>query len=98
MRRQDFLPYCDPNIMKYVIQNMLSNKFHASKHDSPLQLLANYFVPTLLKKYGPEIKNNSSKLRNIFMQSYSRIYQLFSQQPRIDPATGEKKATGGLNF
>ena len=95
-RRQDFLPYCNPAVMKYVVQNMLSNKFHAAKYDSPLQLLANYFVPTLLKKYGPEIKTDLSKLKNIFMQSYSRIYQIFSQQPKINPQTGEKKATGGL--
>ena len=53
--------------MRYVIQNMLSNKFHASKHDSPLSLLANYFVPTLLQKYAPEIKTDPAKLKNIFM-------------------------------
>lgn len=82
--------------MRYVIQNMLSNKFHASKHDSPLSLLANYFVPTLLQKYAPDIKTDPAKLKNIFMQSYSRIYQIFSQQPKVNPATGEKKATGGL--
>ena len=62
----DILPYCNPNIMRYVIQNMLSNKFHASKHDSPLSLLANYFVPTLLQKYAPEIKTDPAKLKNIF--------------------------------
>lgn len=82
--------------MKYVINNMLNNKFHASKYDSPLTLLANYFTATIIKKYGPEIKKDINKTKNLFMQSYSRIRQLFSQQPKIDPTTGKKDATSGI--
>lgn len=95
-RRQKFFPFCNPATMKYVAQNMLSKKFHAAKYESPLQLIANHFVPTILKKYGTEIKNDLAKLKVLFMQSYSRIYQIFSQQPKIDVESGAKKATGGL--
>jgi len=77
LRRQEFLPYCNPNTMKYVLQNMLTNKFHAAKYDSPLLLLANHFVPTILKKYGQKVKENFSNLKIIFTQSYSRIFQMF---------------------
>lgn len=76
---------------------MLSNKFHAAKYDSPLQLIANHFVPSILRKYSDGIKTDLSKLKILFMQSYSRIYQIFSQQPKIDATSGAKKATGGLS-
>lgn len=95
-RRQEFLPFCNPNVMKYVTQNMLSNKFHAAKHDTPLSLLANYFVPSLLKKYGDAVKNDPMKLKVLFSQAYTRIFQLFYQQPKINPTTGKKESTSGL--
>lgn len=95
-RRQEFIPYCNPNVMRYVITNMLNNKFHASKYDTPLALLANYFVPSLLKKYEDVVKSDPSKLKVIFSQAYTRIFQLFYQQPKINPVTGKKESTSGL--
>lgn len=95
-RRQEFIPYCNPAVMRHVISNMVSNKYHVSKHDSPINLLANLFVPTIIAKYGPEIKNNDDKIKNLFMQSYARIYQLFRQQPKVNPVTGKKEATSGI--
>ena len=96
-RRQEFLPYCNPNIMRYVITNMLNNKFHAAKYDTPLALLANYFIPTLLLKYSSKVKESPQNLKILFSQSYARIFQLFYQQPKINPLTGKKEATSGLS-
>jgi len=89
--------YCNPNIMRYVINNMLSQKFHASKYDNPLSLISNYFVPTLLQKYGPVVKKDPTKLKNLFSQSWGRIYQLFCQQSKVNPLTGKKECTSGLS-
>lgn len=97
-RRQDFFPFCNPATMKYVIQNMLSNKFLTSKYDSPLQLISNYFVPTILQSYGEKVKTEDpNELKRLFSQAYSRVYQIFWQQPKINPETGKKEATGGLS-
>lgn len=95
-RRQMFLPYCNPNVMKYVIMNMLNNKFHAAKYDTPLALMGNYFVPTLLEKYGQVAKTDPLKLKTLFSQAYTRIFQLFYQQPKINPISGKKEGTSGL--
>lgn len=96
-RRQEFIPYCNPSIMRYVTTTMLSGKFHAAKYDTPLALLANYFVPQLLTKYSDIIKTDHIKLKYFFSQSYSRIFQLFYQQPKINPISGKKESTSGLS-
>lgn len=96
-RRSEFLPYCNPNVMQYVLNNMLSNKFHAAKFDTPLALLTNHYVPTILQKYSDRVRTGDPKeLKVIFSQSYGRIFQLFYQRPAVNPATGKKESTSGL--
>lgn len=96
-RRQEFIPHCNINVMRYVVKNMLSKKYHIAKHDTPLDLLGNLFAPTLLTKYGTTILEGIGiGLKKLFMQNYSRIYQIFRQQVATNPATGKKEAQGGL--
>lgn len=95
-RKSDFIKYCDERVMRYVTTNMISAKHLIHTHTTPLNLLSNYFVPTIIKKYGPEILKDPLRLKNLFMQSYARIYQIFSQNVRINPKTGTKEASGGL--
>lgn len=93
-RKSKYLPYCDPKIMKYVISNMMSNKYHLTKYDTPLNLISEYFVPTIIKKYGPEILRNPNKLYNCFQQCYGRINQLFVSNKSIDVGGGSKYRSG----
>lgn len=95
-RKHTFFKYCDKRVMHYVINNMTSNRHEVTKCSDPVNLLKEYFVPSILKKYGPEIDENPEKLKRLFEQCYSRIYQLFVQNPRYNPATQKNEAQGGL--
>ncbi|MFW6219379.1 MAG: hypothetical protein ACOC33_00795 [bacterium] len=95
-RKHVFFKYCDKKVMHYVINNMTNNRHEVTKYANPVSLLKDYFVPTLLKKYSPEIKNDIQKLKRLFEQCHSRIYQLFVQNKRYNPATNRNEAQGGL--
>lgn len=95
-RKYHYIKYCDKRVMNYVVNHLVSKKHMVSKYDSPLLLLRDYFVPTLLKKYGPEILRDPIRLKQLFMQSWARIDQMFAFNPRIDIETGLKRAQGGL--
>jgi len=95
-RKYAYFKWCDKRIMNYVVNHMVSQKHNVAKYDTPLALLKDYFVPTLLKKYAPEIDKDIFRLRQLFMQSWARLDQMFSFNPVIDARTGEKKAQGGL--
>ena len=95
-RKYAYLKYCDKRIMSYVITHLVNKKHNVANYDSPLTLLKDYFVPTLLKKYGPEILKDPYRLRQLFMQCWARIDQMFIFNPITDIETGEKKAQGGL--
>lgn len=95
-RKVRYIKYCDKKIMKYVTTHMVTRKHNTSKFDSPMSLLHDHYVPTLTKKYGPEIKRNSIRLKALFEQMYSRINQLFVFNPRTNMTTGKKEAQGGL--
>jgi len=75
---------------------MVNKKHNVAKFDTPLALMKDYFVPTLMKKYRPEIAKDAFRLRQLFMQSWARIDQMFVFNPVIDIKTGEKRAQGGL--
>jgi hypothetical protein len=95
-RKVKYIKYCDKKIMKYVTGYMVTKKHNASKFDSPLSLLHDHYIPTLIAKYGPEIKRNPIRLKALFEQMYSRINQLFVFNPRTNLTTGKKEAQGGL--
>lgn len=95
-RKHTFFKFCNPKIMNYVINNMTSSRHNVSKYPNPVSLLKDYFVPTLMKKYQPEIKNDITKVKRLFEQCYSRVYELFVQNPRFNIDTGKNEAQGGL--
>lgn len=95
-RKYAYIKYCDKRVMKYVIAHLVNKKHNVTKFDSPLALLKDYYIPTLMKKYRPEIMKDVYRLRQLFMQSWARIDQLFVFNPVIDSESGEKRAQGGL--
>lgn len=95
-RKAKYIKYCDKKIMRYVVSNMMGNKNIATKYDSPLSMIRDYFVPRLLKKYGPEILSKPIKLKQLFMQSWVRFEQIFAQNWRKDIKTGRSLAQSGF--
>lgn len=95
-RKYAYIKYCDKRVMNYVVNHMVNKKHNVSKFDTPLALLKDYFVPTLMEKYRSEIAKDAYRLRQLFMQSWGRIDQMFVFNPVIDATTGEKRAQGGL--
>lgn len=94
-RRSKHIPYCDPDTMRYVVAN-LSGRSYFKKFDSPMSLLMSHFTPTLLKKYGNQMRMNSDVIKRFFDQSYNRLRQLFIQDRAPDLKTGTIKARGGI--
>jgi len=74
-----FTVKCNPQIMKCVIKNKLSEKSLLKKYDNPLELITMYFVPTLFSKYALEFYKtlDVEKLKALFKQSWNRIDQIF---------------------
>jgi len=95
-RKSKFFKYCDKRIMKYVISNMLTNRHVLSKYENPVMLLRDYFVPTLLSKYGPEIRLDIFKLKRLFEQCWARVRQIFVFNSRTNLQSGKSEAQGGL--
>lgn len=95
-RKSTFFQYCDPKIMKYVVQYMTSKRHKVSNYNGPLELIKDYFVPALISKYGDKVKYNPSALQAIFEGAYTRLRQIFVFGNRKDVETGENVAQGGL--
>lgn len=95
-RKRQFLKYCDPKTMQYVIKHLCTNRHLFTKFDGPMSMLKDHFVPTLLKKYEPTIARNASQSKALFSQAYTRIRQLFVQNNRIDIRTKTPVSQGGI--
>ena len=83
-RKAEFLKYCNPDIMRYVINHLVSKKFLVAKYDSPLSLIKDYFVPTILTKYSEKVKRDYIYTKYVFSQCWQRIRQLFVSSTRYD--------------
>jgi len=98
-RKTKYLQICDKRIMRYVVSNMCTNKHLFSKYDDPLAMLQQYFVPTIIKKYEPEIlkaSNPDMKIQRLFSQAWGRLNQQWARNMRLDIKTGKKIAQGGI--
>ena len=96
-RKSKYLKWCDKKIMKYVTSHMLTNRHLFAKYDSPLAMLRDYFSPTLLSKYGPEMLRDPQKnTRRIIEQAWGRINQQFIQNMRTDLQSGKRIAQSGI--
>lgn len=96
-RRIHFIPVCKADVMRYVVANA-TGKYLIRKYDGPLNLITEYFTPSLLKTYGERINKNSAETKRFFDQAWGRLEQLFIQNMRVDLTTGEKKATAGIAY
>jgi len=94
-RRQRHIPYCNPDIMRYVVANA-SGKKYVRIYDSPLQMITIKYVPSLLSKYGNDIIKDSSKTINILNQAHNRLRQLFVQDMSPNIKTGRSEANSGI--
>jgi hypothetical protein len=90
------IKFCDPDVMQYVITQMLNNKSLAKKYANPFEMIINHFVPTLLKKYSPNILRDSSQTKILFNQSFNRLRQIFRSDSIPDKATGQARYRSGL--
>jgi hypothetical protein len=95
-RKSHFFKFCDKRIMKYVVSHMLTNRHVLSKYENPVSLLKDYFVPTILEKYTPEIDKDIFKLKRLFEQCFARVRQIFAFNARTNLQTGKPEAQGGL--
>lgn len=86
--------YCNPEIMAAVVS--ASSQRLIKKHHNPLDLIQNYFAPTIYSKYIPYMLRNSSETKRYYEQCYLRIKQIFSQNRVVDLRSGEKKYSKGL--
>ncbi len=95
-RKAKYLKYCDKRVMNYVVTHMVNNKHLISKYSTPMNLIDQYFIPTLSQKYFPEIDKNPQKLKQLFMQCWVRVNQLFVSNMRQNMVTGVKEAQSGI--
>jgi hypothetical protein len=59
-RKKKYLPYCNKDIMSYVVNYMTSKKHSIHKFNNPLELIQNYYTPTLLSIYQGSINTKGS--------------------------------------
>lgn len=96
-RKTKYLKYCDKRIMRYVVSHMCTRRHLFSKYDDPLSMIQGHFVPTLLRKYSPEIKRDIPKmLQRLFSQAWGRLDQQWATNMREDIQSGQKRAQGGI--
>jgi hypothetical protein len=95
-RRVSSIPHCDPNVMLYVLQNMMSKKFEAPKHETPFELITQYFTPTIYKKYKSYIQRDVKESKRLFHACFNRIRQIFRSDRVADLNSGEIKYRSGL--
>jgi hypothetical protein len=95
-RKQRHIPHCNPDVMRYVVAN-LSGKYWARKFDSPMLMIMNHYVPTLIKKYGDDINKDTDKTKRLFEQSWGRIRQIFISDMAPDIKTGKSIGRSGLS-
>ena len=59
-------------------------------------MIVTHFVPTLLKKYSPNILRDSSQTKILFNQSFNRLRQLFRSDAIPDKVSGAPRYRSGL--
>jgi len=86
----------DEEIMVKAIGN-LDWKTELKVYELPSRLLIGYFLPTLSKKYAEDLLLNPVVgLNKLMAQAYTRIFQMFAHNFRIDLNSGAYVPQGGL--
>ena len=82
--------------MAYVVSNMMNKKYYANKYSTPLEMIVQWFVPTIYNKYKSNIISNSDETKRLFEQCFNRLRQIFRSNKVADLDTGGIKYTSGL--
>jgi hypothetical protein len=97
-RKKKYIPFCNKDIMAYVVNYMTSKKHSINRFSNPLELIQNYFTPTLLQKYQNNVKTKGAMgLKELFEAAFTRVRQLFVYNPITDIKTGKRISTGGIH-
>ncbi len=82
MQYKYFKNGCKENVAEFIKRVRLNNK-SLLKNRTPLELIA-YFIDTLDKKYGEQIKKNPSEMAvRLFMQTWGRLNQVFKNVAQL---------------
>ena len=90
------IKWCNPEIMAAAIANIRDNRSLAKKYSTPLDLIQNYFAPTIYKKYKSYVIKNSKDTKVIFEQCYNRLKQVFGSNSRKNLKTGQTEYQTGI--
>jgi hypothetical protein len=88
--------FCDPDVMQYVTTQMMNRKSLPNKYANPFEMIITHFVPTLIKKYSPNILRDSGQTKILFNQSFNRLRQLFRSDAIPDKTSGAPRYRSGL--
>ena len=94
-RRIKFIRYCNQDVMRYVVAH-LNGKYLARKYDSPINMIIEHFIPTLINKYGSKINSDPKATKTLFDTSWVRFTQIFVSKKVPDLKTGVKYGKSGL--
>jgi len=95
-RRHKLIKFCDPNVMAYVISNMMNKQYLPTKYNTPYEMIVKYFAPTMAKKYISYMKADVNKSKLVLNQTHRRIEQVFKSNSAPNLQTGKTKYTSGL--
>lgn len=90
------IKWCNPEIMAAAIANCKSNKFKFKQYATPLDLIQQYFAPTIYDKYKDYLLRDPNETKRIFEQCHHRIKQIFGSSSKPDLETGATKYQSGL--
>jgi hypothetical protein len=95
-RLKSSIPHCSPDTMHYVVSSIMNKKYLPNKYSTPLEMIQNYFVDTIYKKYKSYILSNSKETKRLFEASFNRLRQLFRSGAVADLDNGGQKYASGL--
>jgi hypothetical protein len=90
------IKWCNPEIMAAAIANCKSRKFKFKQYSTPLDLIQQYYAPTIYAKYKDYMLRDVAESKRLFEQSFHRIKQLFGSGSKPDLETGTTRYTSGL--
>lgn len=88
------IKWCNPEIMASVVSNTKQRLI--KKYSNPLDLIQQYFAPTLYSKYKSYILRDSAETKRLVQQCFSRLKQLFGSNKQLNLNTSEYTYTTGL--
>jgi len=95
-RRYKLIKFCDPNVMAYVVSNMMNRQYLPTKYNTPYEMIVKYFAPTMANKYMSYMTQDVNKSKLVLNQTHRRIEQIFKSNSAPNLQTGKTRYTSGL--